>query len=77
MSFSALQKTGKMLFQVHLGFYQHIPCLAALAGAYHSGGFQLVHEAAGPVVAELHPSLKQGGGTDLVLHDQPGCIFKQ
>ena len=48
---------GQEPIQIGLRFYHHIAGLAALAGAYNTGCFQLVHQAAGAVVTQFHPPL--------------------
>ena len=50
---------------------------AAIWRTYNTGGFQLVHQAAGTVVTQLHAALNEAGAAHLVLHYQPGSIGKQ
>ena len=66
-----------MLFQLRFGLDQHVAGLAALAGTYYTGCFQLVHQPAGAVIAQFHAALQQRGRAYLALHDQAGGIFKQ
>ena len=62
-----------MIFIIH----QHLPGLAAFAGAYNAGGFQLIHDASRPVVTYGEFALNQRGGTLLVNYDQAGGIFEE
>jgi len=40
-----------MLLQINFCLYQNVPCLASLVRPYNTGGFQLIHQSAGPIVA--------------------------
>ena len=77
VSEKGLYQCIKEFLQFHIGFEQYFAGFASLVGAYHTGGLQLVHEPAGPVIAQFHAALYERSRSYLVLHNQPRCIFEQ
>ena len=50
---------------------------ASFEGTDDAGCLELVHDTAGPVVADRKPPLDGRGGTLLGADYEPGCFFEQ
>lgn len=63
--------------RVNIVGYQHLPGFASFEGTDDAGCLELVHDTAGPVVADRKPPLDGRGGTLLGADYEPGCFFEQ
>ena len=74
--FWGLGEGGEDAFEFEFVGDEDLAGFAAFEGAYYAGGFELVDDAAGAVVADGEAALDEGGGAGLVGDDDAGGFFE-
>ena len=69
-------RRSEILFESH-EIHQHLAWTGSLLRAYHSGGFELVHDSAGASETHRQTALKVGGRCSSGLHNHSCSLWKE